>query len=226
MDNIKFIDYDGKIIKEFNSSKINPPTPKRYFYKFVGWNPDFDKNDLKKEYIAQYVPIKDNNKNGISDEEEFIEIIKNIVNDKEFLKRKNYHHHGDVSVYEHSYAVAYYAYKMAKKLNLDYKSATIGAILHDFYYNDWQLDKEKKPLLKQHGFVHAKEALENSKINYPQYINSKVENSIKRHMFPLNAIPPKYKEAWIVSLSDKYVSMDTIKNPKILLSFFVKKYRK
>ena len=89
-------------------------------------------------------------------DEEYIEIIKPIITNKEFIKRKNYHHHEHRSVYGHSLMVSLNSYLIAKKLGLDYKAAAIGGLLHDFYYKDWQLDKERKPLLESLGFVHAK----------------------------------------------------------------------
>ena len=119
--------------------------------------------------------------------------------------------------------VAYYAFRMSKKLHLDYKSATIAGMLHDFYYKDWQTNPEKQAFFKQHGFIHAREALNNSRMNFSDKMNKKVENAILRHMFPLNIHPPRYWESWIVSLSDKYVSMDAIRNPRILASFFVRR---
>ena len=45
-------------------------------------------------------------------------------------------------------------------------------------------------------------------------MNKTIENIIERHMFPLNKIPPKYKEAWIVSMIDKYVSLEVFLQPK------------
>ena len=68
--------------------------------------------------------------------------------------------------------------------------------------------KQKSLFFKQHGFVHAGEALENSKKYFPNYLNKRIENIILRHMFPLNIIPPKYKEAWLITMVDKYVSLE------------------
>lgn len=228
---IEFLDYDKKVIKsEFlkYNEKIKIKNPKRYFYKFIGWYPKLEKRVTHdQKYIAQYKPINDKNKNGIADEIEFIQIIKEIIENEKYIERKNYKHHGNESVYDHCIEVAYYTYKLAKKLNIDYKSATIAAMLHDFYYNDWQKQpKIKQPLLKKHGFVHAHEALENSKKTFPNLMNKKVENSIERHMFPLNIIPPKYLEAWVVTISDKRASMKILKDYKILFSFFNDKYKK
>lgn|SRR5574344_712719 len=226
---IKFIDYDDKVISEQllnKGDKVKIHKPKRYFYTFTGWNPILEKTATKNIiYKATYKPKTDYDNNGISDEEEFLDIVKDILNDKEFLKRKNYRHHGDTSVYEHCFAVSYYSYLMAKKLHLNYRNAAIAGLLHDFYYKDWTTLPDA-PLLKKHGFVHAREALENSKKEFPHLMNKHIENAIVRHMFPLNIIPPKCSEGWIVTTADKYVSMDVLKDYKILLSFFFKKYQK
>ena len=39
-------------------------------------------------------------------------------------------------------------------------------------------------------------------------------------MFPLNIIPPKYLEGWIITLVDKYVSLETLKNPTFFTDLF------
>lgn len=149
---------------------------------------------------------------------EYLMIIKDVLENDEFKKRKTYHHHGKVSVYDHSLKVSYLAYKISKKFkNTDVKSVAIGGLLHDFYFKDWQSYKEKRPFFKKHGFVHAHEALLNAEKHFPLLMNDKVRNIIERHMFPLNKIPPKYLEAWIVSLADKIISMETILQPKFFL---------
>lgn len=148
--------------------------------------------------------------------EEFYSIIEPILNSDEFIKRKNYKHHGDISVYDHCLNVSKKSYKAAKRMKLDYKAAAIGGLLHDFYKKPWQENTEKKPFFKQHGFTHAKEAADNALKFYPDLVDKKVYNIIERHMFPLNKVPPKYKEGWIVTLVDKGVSMEVFKNPKDL----------
>lgn len=230
--NIKFIDYDGKVIKEekIEEGKIVPFfMPEREFYRFKRWKPMFFPIAIKDmEYKAVYKIKNDYDKNGIPDEKEFLDIIEPILNNDEFLKRIHYKHHGDTSVYEHSFAVSYYAYMWAKKLHLNknkVKNTAIAGLLHDFYYNDWTKIKEKQPLFKKHGFVHAKQAKENSIKHFPKLMNKRIENAIERHMFPLNITPPKYIEGWLVTNADKFVSFDVIKNYKILFSFFSNKYR-
>ena len=146
------------------------------------------------------------------DKVEYYNIVFDIIKNEEFQKRKLYKHHGDISVYDHSLAVSKLAYIMAKKMNADYKSAAIGGLLHDFYYKPWQNNKKKVSLFKKHGFVHAKEAHDNSYIFFPELMNDKIDNIILRHMFPLNKIPPKYLEGWIVTMADKYVSLEVFKD--------------
>lgn len=150
---------------------------------------------------------------------EFYEIVSDILNSKEFNKRKNYKHHGEQSVYDHSLKISIISYKIAKTMGLDYKSAAIGGLLHDFYDKPWQENKEKTKFFKQHGFVHARQALENSKKYFPQYINKKTKNIILRHMFPLNIVPPLYLESWIITIVDKYVSMEIFNEPSKLLMY-------
>lgn len=147
---------------------------------------------------------------------EYYEIIHEILQSDEFQKRKQYKHHGDISVYDHSLAVSKLAYLLAKKMNKDYKSAAIGGLLHDFYDKPWQENLEKKPLLQKHGFVHAREAMENANKYFPNLMNEKINNIILRHMFPLNKIPPKYIESWLVSMADKYISLEVFLHPKSL----------
>ena len=72
------------------------------------------------------------------------EIVKDILENDEFKKRKNYAHHGSISVYDHSLKVSMLAYELSKKIKgADSKSVAIGALLHDFYDKPWQIKKVK-----------------------------------------------------------------------------------
>ncbi len=151
---------------------------------------------------------------------EYYEIVKPIIENPEFIKRKEYVHHESCSVFDHCLAVSVLSYLWSKKLGLDYKSAAIGGLLHDFYDKPWQSKdhkavKEKgKMFWQKHGFVHAREAVNNAYLYFPEFMNNKIDNIIRRHMFPLNVVPPKYSEAWVVTMVDKYVSMDVFKSPR------------
>ena len=176
--------------------------------------------------------MKKNITNDILNDTGFLELVSPILNSKEFIKRKKWMHHENVSLYEHLLIVSYLSYKICLKYKLHYKDAAIGGLLHDFYYKPWQENLNvKKPFFKQHGFVHAREAMYNSYKFFPKFMNKRVSNIIQRHMFPLNIIPPRYIEGYIVSYVDKKVSMDVFVNikaiPKYLgLSRHVKKIKK
>ncbi len=163
--------------------------------------------------------------------QEFYEIINPILNSEEFIKRKDYVHHKDVSVYDHCLKVAYKAYLLAIKFKADKIVAARAGLLHDFYYKPW-LDEEgkivggKKPFFKKHGFVHAKEALDNSIKHFPNFMDEKTRDAILKHMFPLNKNIPRYKESWLVNLADKYVSLEIFKHPTKLLMYVGIKGRK
>ena len=126
--------------------------------------------------------------------DEFELIINDINKNKEFLKLKNIKHHG-ITRYDHCFRVSYYTYLITKKLNLNYISATRAALLHDFFTSEVENEGSVKRLRK-----HPSIAVENAKKYFE--INDLEEDIIKKHMFPVTIIPPKYLESWIVDIID------------------------
>lgn len=174
-------------------------------------------------YFRNYLILRIEKKNLIALYKEYYEIVKNILDSKEFKKRKKFNHHYNESVYDHCLKVSFDAFCYAKRHNMDYKSVAIAGLLHDFYDKPWQDNNEKVPFFKKHGFVHAHEALENSRKYFKDYMNPVIENCIERHMFPLNKIPPKYKEGWLITLTDKADSMDFLVHPSVFMQCFINK---
>ena len=137
-------------------------------------------------------------------EDEYYEAIKDIYEHEEFLKLKEFFHHNS-SIYEHVQDVAYLSYRISKYLKLDYRSAARGALLHDFFLYDWRNhDVPDLPRKKFHGIEHPMIAVDNARKHFS--INEIEEDIIKKHMWPLTLVPPKYKESFIVSFADKYLS--------------------
>ena len=156
----------------------------------------------------------------ILSDKEYYQIVKDILEHPEFQKRKNFLHHEGESVYDHVLEVSYYSYVYCKENYLDYKSAAIGGLLHDFYPKQWQQCKKvKKQFFDMHGFVHAREAYENAWKFFPQYMTPMIKDIILRHMFPVNIMPPKYKESWVITMTDKRVSLKVFHNPFGLLKY-------
>ncbi len=137
-------------------------------------------------------------------ENEYYEITKDIFEHEEFNLLKDYFHHNS-SIYEHVKEVAYLSYRICKYLKLDYRSAARGALLHDYFFYDWR-DHDEPHLHREkfHGIEHPKIALSNAKKTFS--LNKIEEDIIRKHMWPLTAMPPKYKESFIVSFADKYLS--------------------
>lgn len=175
------------------------------------------------QYINAYIVNKNQKKNVQKENKEYYEIVKPILESEEFLKRKEYPHHYNESVYEHVLRVSYDCYKIGKKRNLDYKALAIAGLLHDFYEKPWQSDFERKPFLQKHGFTHAENARKNALKSFPNLMNKKIESMITTHMFPLNKKIPKYKESWILTLVDKADSIDFLFHPLMLTKGIRKK---
>lgn len=150
------------------------------------------------------------------DLDEWYFIVRPILLNPEYEKRKTYRHHGDTTVYEHCVKISIKCYQIAKRHNLDYKSLAIAGLLHDFYETPWQDVVIKQPIYKMHLFTHARNALENSRKYFGKYMNPIVEDCILKHMWPVNLRLPKYKEGLILTYVDKTMSLDMLTSPESL----------
>lgn len=133
-------------------------------------------------------------------DEEYLTIVKDILDNEEFQKLKKCAHHG-ISRFDHSIKVSYKAYKFAKKYDFNYQDVAIGGLLHDFFITEKVKSKDKFILT----FTHSKKALKNA--NEIFNITEKQKNIILCHMFPLGTNLPRHTESWIVSLFDKRVAL-------------------
>ncbi len=137
-------------------------------------------------------------------EDEFYDITKDIYMHDEFIKLNQHQHHNS-SIYDHVMDVSYFSYRACKFLKLDYRSAARGALLHDFFLYDWRNhDVPDLPAKKFHGIEHPKIAVANAKKHF--ILNDIEEDIIRKHMWPLTLVPPKYKESFMVSFADKYLA--------------------
>lgn len=154
-------------------------------------------------------------------------MLKNIVRSKVLLygseilssagiqKERLFIQHGTTNVLAHSFNVACISLLIAYflRLKLNERALVRGALLHDYFLYDWHKIKTKG---LPHGFSHPKTALFNAKRDFS--INEVEENIIRRHMFPLTAVPPKYKESLIVCLADKICAVtETFKMRRFII---------
>ena len=136
-----------------------------------------------------------------------------ILNSHSFLKSHKFIQHGDMSVYEHSVNVAERAVRINRFLHAKCNERDLvrGALLHDYFLYDWHIDGKDKGNVhpKLHGFFHPSTALKNASRDF--VLTEREKDIIKKHMWPLTVVPPLCREAWVVTLADKYCSaMETI----------------
>ena len=147
---------------------------------------------------------------GEENYKEFESIINDIRLNDTVKTMNNYMQHCNTSCYTHCLHVAYYTYLLCKKFNLDYVSATRAAMLHDFFLYDWHNHPKANSFKELHAFSHPKKALENSLELFN--LNEIEKDVIVKHMWPLTIKLPKYKESYIVTLTDKYCAIvETLK---------------
>ena len=135
----------------------------------------------------------------INSDKIFNEIIYNIKMNSTVLQMKNYRQHYNTSCYEHCLYVSYYTYLICKKFHLDYISATRAAMLHDLFLYDWRTKENRKGF---HAFTHPKCSLNNASKLFE--LNDIEKDVILKHMWPVTFSLPKYKESYIITLTDKF----------------------
>ena len=112
---------------------------------------------------------------------------------------KQYTQHKGNPTFRHCHNVAVTSFRLAQRLGwrIDENAMARGAMLHDFHL----YTREKKDW--KHLFSHPRRALRNAEQVFA--LSEKEKNIITSHVWPLTAFtPPKSKEAFLVTLADKY----------------------
>lgn len=132
---------------------------------------------------------------------------KDIIMSSEAQRMKSFIQHGTTSVFEHTVSVAKFSLLMAIGLEnlgikFDHRSLVRGALLHDYFLYDWH---EKNEYHNLHGFTHPGRSHDNAIKDFE--LNETERDIIKKHMFPLTAIPPRRRESWLVCMADKWCAI-------------------
>lgn len=136
---------------------------------------------------------------------EFNNIISDILKNDEVISLRHEKHHG-ISRLDHSLSVAKLAFNLCRIFNLkNIEEVTRAALLHDFYHTGDDSSFKGHPLSARNN---AKRVFN---------INLLQEDIIYNHMFPATLRLPKYKETWLVSLSDKLIAIKECTRYKIPL---------
>ena len=140
-------------------------------------------------------------------DDEFMAYVGHLIEKPSVQRLKGIPHHLHSNRLEHSINVSYTSYKIAKKLGWNKRSTARGALLHDLFYYDWRVTKFKK----SHAWVHPRLAVRNAR--KLTKLNKVEEDIIIKHMWGLTIVPPRYKEAYIVTLVDKYWAIKEANSP-------------
>ena len=129
-----------------------------------------------------------------------------IMRSDNFKSTRNYVQHGTIPVRRHCLDVAHHSLAINRKLRIhcQEKDLVRGALLHDYFLYYWH-DKNRENYQSLHGFYHPGIALKNAKKEYK--LTPREQDIIKKHMWPLTVVPPLCREAWVVSMADKYCSL-------------------
>lgn len=130
-----------------------------------------------------------------------------IIHSENFRKTKRHIQHGNMTVNDHCLSVARYSLILDKKLGLHCNRRDLirGSLLHDYFLYDWHDKGYVAERGRLHGFTHPKTALRNADKEYE--LTDIQRDIIKKHMWPLSVVPPRCREAWVVTGADKYCSL-------------------
>lgn len=146
--------------------------------------------------------MKPNIETLIENDNEFQNIINELITNDTVQQMKNYIQHYETTCFDHCYVAAYYCYLICKKYNLDYRSATRAAMLHDLFLYNWRVKNGRKGL---HAFTHGKLACKNASELF--HLNDKEKDIIIKHMWPVTIAFPKSIEGFVLTFVDKYCAV-------------------
>lgn len=133
---------------------------------------------------------------------EFLKYVKELFEIEDVKALHRYVQHMNTSRLSHSVNVAWYSYLCCKRLGLDARSAARGGILHDLYLYDWRINKQPEGY---HAKAHPIVALRTARKNV---VLTDIEiDCIAKHMWPLTFSPPSYRESFLLSCMDKWVTI-------------------
>lgn len=131
---------------------------------------------------------------------EFSQIVKPLLVHPEVANLVHFRHHRMITRLEHCLEVAWLSYMLARRFSLDGAAAARGGLLHDLFLYEWLTEGPRL-----HGFRHPRICLENAqKI---AVLSEKEEDIIRKHMWPMTFLPPRYIESWIVCFVDTYCTV-------------------
>lgn len=153
---------------------------------------------------------------------EYVALVEDLLATEEVQSLVDFTQHHYSNRLDHSIAVSYISYRVAKRLGADTRATARAGLLHDLFYYDWRTEEYTGG---SHAYVHPRVAVENAeKITE---LNDKERDIIIKHMWLATIAFPKYKESYIVTMVDKYCAINEVlvpafRNGKTRMSSFFK----
>lgn len=146
-------------------------------------------------------------KNKIDPEKRSLTLEEDILSSDRFHKAWNIRHHYSTSVAVHSERTAEYAMRICSWLKrhsvrINEEDVMRACLLHDIGMTD---DKVSHSISFRKAYLHPVRSEQIAKDEF--HANAVQCNAIRRHMWPICVIPPRYKEGWIVIAADKLCSL-------------------
>ncbi|MGN0648903.1 MAG: HAD family hydrolase [Oscillospiraceae bacterium] len=143
-------------------------------------------------------------KKDLTQQTEYYELVKDLLNDRSILDLMNYQHHKCTTRFQHSLNVSYYNYLICRKLHLDVRAGARAGLFHDLFFYD---RKEHTPVKGEgwHGVGHPKVAFFNTSELFS--IDQREGDMILKHMWPLTLAFPRYRETYVITFVDKFCAV-------------------
>ncbi|GAA3615159.1 hydrolase [Secundilactobacillus similis DSM 23365 = JCM 2765] len=135
--------------------------------------------------------------NNWRQDSEYVALVSDLLATPEVQKLADYTQHHHSTRLDHSIAVSYESYLIAKKYGLNVRATARAGLLHDLFYYDWRTTKFN---LGSHAFIHPRVALRNAE--KLTELSPMEKDIILKHMWGATAAIPKYRESLIVGLVD------------------------
>lgn len=143
-------------------------------------------------------------------DEEFLSCVADLLEKEEVQKLKHITHHYYSTRLDHSLAVAYTSFCIARKRGLNTRAIARAGLLHDLFYHDWRTTKFAEG---SHAYMHPRIACANAEKLTD--LSDLEKDIIIKHMWGATVALPKYKESFIVTMVDKYCACNEALSPLI-----------
>ncbi|KRM90905.1 HD domain-containing protein [Liquorilactobacillus cacaonum] len=147
-------------------------------------------------------------KNEWQNDPEYMSYVGELLQTPEVQRLADFKQHYFSNRLEHSIAVSFDSYRIAKKLHLNARSTARAGLLHDLFYYDWRTTKFDNGT---HAWIHPRIAVRNAKKITDLTLMER--DIIIKHMWGATVAPPRYLEGYIVTVVDKYEATSEVSKP-------------